>query len=106
MRKLILSAAIMLISAIAGHAEGAGSPVIEVTGSATMNIIPNRITIEIGMEEYYTHKASGDSTLVRLSDIENDVRRTLREAGVPDSFIFYFTPHRNQLKNDPVYCIN
>ncbi len=87
MRKLILSAAIMLISAIAGHAEGAGSPVIEVTGSATMNIIPNRITIEIGMEEYYTHKASGDSTLVRLSDIENDVRRTLREAGVPDSHI-------------------
>ena len=73
MRKLILTAAIMLISAIAGHAEGAGSPVIEVTGSATMNIIPNRITIEIGMEEYYTHKASGDSTLVRLSDIENDV---------------------------------
>ncbi len=60
---------------------------IEVTGSATMNIIPNRITIEIGMEEYYTHKASGDSTLVRLSDIENDVRRTLREAGVPDSHI-------------------
>ena len=87
MRKLILTAAIMLISAIAGHAEGAGSPVIEVTGSATMNIIPNRITIEIGMEEYYKHKASGDSTLVRLSDIENDVRRTLREAGVPDSHI-------------------
>lgn len=87
MRKLILTAAIMLISAIAGHAEGAGSPVIEVTGSATMNIIPNRITIEIGMEEYYTHKASGDSTLVKLSDIEKDVRKTLGAAGVPDSLI-------------------
>ncbi|WP_289646647.1 SIMPL domain-containing protein, partial [uncultured Muribaculum sp.] len=53
----------------------------------TMNIIPDRITIEIGMEEYYKHKASGDSTIVKLYDIEKDVRKTLREAGVPDSMI-------------------
>ena len=52
-----------------------------------MNIIPDRITIEIGMEEYYKHKASGDSTLVKLSDIEKDVRKTLGAAGVPDSLI-------------------
>ncbi len=77
----------LLLSVIAGHAEGADTPVIEVTGSATMNIIPDRITIEIGMEEYYKHKASGDSTIVKLSDIEKDVRKTLREAGVPDSMI-------------------
>lgn len=79
--------AMLLLSVIAGHAEGADTPVIEVTGSATMNIIPDRITIEIGMEEYYKHKASGDSTIVKLSDIEKDVRKTLREAGVPDSMI-------------------
>jgi hypothetical protein len=77
----------LLMSAITGHAEGADTPVIEVTGSATMNIIPDRITIEIGMEEYYKHKASGDSTIVKLYDIEKDVRKTLREAGVPDSMI-------------------
>lgn len=79
--------AMFLLSVIAGHAEGADTPVIEVTGSATMNIIPDRITIEIGMEEYYKHKASGDSTIVKLYDIEKDVRKTLREAGVPDSMI-------------------
>ena len=87
MKKRFILMAMLLLSVIAGLAEGADTPVIEVTGSATMNIIPDRITIEIGMEEYYKHKASGDSTIVKLSDIEKDVRKTLREAGVPDSMI-------------------
>ncbi len=87
MKKNLIILAMLLMSAITGHAEGADTPVIEVTGSATMNIIPDRITVEIGMEEYYTHKASGDSTLVKLSDIERDVRKTLGAAGVPDSMI-------------------
>lgn len=87
MKKRFILLAMLLLSVIAGHAEGADTPVIEVTGSATMNIIPDRITIEIGMEEYYKHKASGDSTIVKLYDIEKDVRKTLREAGVPDSVI-------------------
>lgn len=87
MKKRFILLAMLLLSVIAGHAEGADTPVIEVTGSATMNIIPDRITIEIGMEEYYRHKASGDSTLVRLSDTEKDIRKTLVEAGVPDSLI-------------------
>ena len=87
MKKRFILLAMLLLSVIAGHAEGADTPVIEVTGSATMNIIPDRITIEIGMEEYYKHKASGDSTIVKLSDIEKDVRKTLREARVPDSMI-------------------
>ncbi|WP_279167704.1 SIMPL domain-containing protein [Muribaculum intestinale] len=87
MKKNLIILAMLLMSAITGHAEGADTPVIEVTGSATMNIIPDRITIEIGMEEYYKHKASGDSTLVKLSDIEKDVRKTLGAAGVPDSLI-------------------
>lgn len=87
MKKRFILLAMLLLSVIAGHAEGADTPVIEVTGSATMNIIPDRITIGIGMEEYYKHKASGDSTIVKLYDIEKDVRKTLREAGVPDSMI-------------------
>lgn len=87
MKKRFILLAMLLLSVIAGHAEGADTPVIEVTGSATMNIIPDRITIEIGMEEYYKHKASGDSTIVKLYDVEKDVRKTLREAGVPDSMI-------------------
>ena len=87
MKKRFILLAMLLLSVIAGHAEGADTPMIEVTGSATMNIIPDRITIEIGMEEYYKHKASGDSTIVKLYDIEKDVRKTLREAGVPDSMI-------------------
>ena len=87
MKKNLIILAMLLMSAITGHAEGVDTPVIEVTGSATMNIIPDRITIEIGMEEYYKHKASGDSTLVKLSDIEKDVRKTLGAAGVPDSLI-------------------
>ena len=60
---------------------------IEVTGSATINIVPDRITVEIGMEEYYRQKTFGDSTLVKLSEIEKKVRKTLAEAGVPDSQI-------------------
>lgn len=60
---------------------------IEVTGSATINIVPDRITIEIGMEEYYKHKTLGDSTIVKLAEIEKEVRKTLASAGVPDSLI-------------------
>lgn len=63
------------------------TPYIEVTGSATMNIVPNEITIEIGMEEYYKQKLIGDSSIVKLADIEKKVRKTLVQAGVPDSKI-------------------
>ncbi|MDE6290326.1 MAG: SIMPL domain-containing protein, partial [Muribaculaceae bacterium] len=60
---------------------------IEVTGSATINIVPDRITVEIGMEEYFRQKTFGDSTLVKLSEIEKKVRKALAEAGVPESQI-------------------
>lgn len=60
---------------------------VSVTGTATVNIVPDRITFEIGMEEFYRHNGSGDSTLVRLADIEKDVRRVLKRSGVPDSLI-------------------
>ena len=60
---------------------------IEVTGSATINIVPDRITIEIGIEEYYKKRPSGDSTIVKLTEIEKMVRATLASANVPDSLI-------------------
>lgn len=87
MKKNLIVFAMLVMSFIKGYAESAGEPVIEVTGSATMNIVPDRITIEIGLEEYYKQKVFGDSTLVKLSDIERNVRKTLSEAGVPDSLI-------------------
>lgn len=80
---------VVVINSVVGTlaADDINAPVIEVSGSAVMNIVPDRITIEIGMEEYYKQKVFGDSTIVKLSEIERDVRKTLRDAGVPDSLI-------------------
>lgn len=61
--------------------------VIEVSGVATIHIIPDRLTVEIGMEEYYTPDGSGDSVVVRLPLIEKRVRKVLGAAGVRDSLI-------------------
>lgn len=86
MRQLLFS--IMLVVTIfCGRAQMSSPSIIEVTGSATLNIVPDRITIEIGMEEYFSRKESGDSVLVRMPKIENDVRKVLHSAGVPDSMI-------------------
>lgn len=65
----------------------ASEPTIEVTGSATISIVPDRITVEIGMEEYYVPAPHGDSTIVRIPAIERNVRKVLATAGVPDSLI-------------------
>lgn len=74
-------------SIIAVYAQNNVQSLIEVTGTATLNIIPDRISIEIGIEEYYKQKVFGDSTIVKLADIEKGVRKTLHDAGVPDSII-------------------
>ena len=86
-RPLFLSAPLLLAAALPGRAGAPVEPVIEVTGSATLNIVPDRITVEIGMEEYYDHRAAGDSVLVPLADIEKEVRDVLRAQGVSDSAI-------------------
>ncbi|MDE6488993.1 MAG: SIMPL domain-containing protein [Paramuribaculum sp.] len=88
MRKHIAVSTLLLLSAGNIYAHNSELPVIEVTGTATLNIIPDRISIEIGLEEYYKPTASGDSTIVKLTDIENNVRKTLHSAGIPDSMIF------------------
>ncbi len=88
MKKSILFVICLVIAGFGITVNGQLAPsVIEVTGSATINIVPDRITIEIGMEEYYRQKIFGDSTVVKLSEIEKKVRTTLHEAGVPDSMI-------------------
>ena len=89
MKKYNIVFAVMLsvVSMASGFAQTIKSPTIEVTGSATINIVPDRITIEVGMEEYYKVKVFGDSSIVRLSDIEKNVRTAFAMAGVPDNRI-------------------
>jgi len=68
-------------------AQKTATPFIEVTGTVTLDIVPDRITVEIGMEEYFNYKVSGDSTLIKITQIEKDVRKALRKAGIQDSVI-------------------
>ncbi|MDE6114360.1 MAG: SIMPL domain-containing protein [Muribaculum sp.] len=87
MKKMFILLTALLMSVIATDAQNNTPNIIEVTGSATLNIIPDRISIEIGMEEYFKQKVFGDSSIVKLADIEKRIRKTLRDAGVPDSLI-------------------
>lgn len=88
-RKLLVTAVLAVLATVAlpERAWAENPPVIEVTGAATVNIVPNRVTIEVGMEEYFEPTAPGDSVMVKLSEIEQDVRRAFLAAGVPDSHI-------------------
>lgn len=85
--KIVFAVVLSMVSMASGFAQTIKSPTIEVTGSATINIVPDRITIEVGMEEYYKVKVFGDSSIVRLSDIEKNVRTAFAMAGVPDNQI-------------------
>lgn len=81
---------IALLAAVmgAGAAAAQNAATIEVTGTATINIIPDRITVEIGLEEYFkTTNHSEDSTKVKLSQIEKEVRGVMAKAGIADSAI-------------------
>lgn len=69
------------------NAQSGATPYIEVSGTVTLNIAPDRITVEIGMEEYFKYKVSGDSSLVKIAQIEKDVRKVLNKAGIRDSAI-------------------
>lgn len=88
MKKFALTLfAIIALFATPAQAQTAQAPYIQVNGTATLNIVPDRITVEINMEEYYRPKTSGDSILVKIAEIEADVRRLLRSVGVADSDI-------------------
>lgn len=85
MKRYLLFAAILMAAVSLCRADSDKAPMIEVKGSATINIVPDLITIEIGMEEYYRQQAAEDSVIVRIPEIERGVRQVLREAGIPDS---------------------
>lgn len=80
--KNILLAVMLLLPAAA-----LGQSFVEVSGTATLDIVPDRITVEIGMQEYYRHGNRGDSTLVTLNHIEKEVRRVLSGESIPDSAV-------------------
>ncbi|MDE5982142.1 MAG: SIMPL domain-containing protein [Duncaniella sp.] len=83
--KIVMMSVLLVPMSLLSRAESGNY--IEVTGSATVNIVPDRITVEVGMEEYYETGRNGDSLLVKLQQIEKDVRHVFRAAGVEDSRI-------------------
>lgn len=60
---------------------------IEVTGSATINIVPDKITVEIGMEEFYRKDSASDSVKMDLEKIEQQIRAVFTNAGVTSNNI-------------------
>ena len=95
---ILASLALMLSTSVAC----AGNPAfIEVTGTATLNIVPDRITVEIGIEEYFRPvSGAGDSVKIVLSEIENQVRNTLAEAGVSEVTVFDMGNFRNRSSSE------
>lgn len=84
----ILAAFTMCAAGASAQAVQPAQPaLIEVTGSATLRIVPDCIAVEIGMEEYFQPVGRGDSTIVKIADIEKSVRSVLRAASVPDSLV-------------------
>ncbi len=77
----------------------AGQSIIEVTGTASLNIVPDRITVEIGIEEYF-RAASGDSVKVKIADIERKVRAALAEVGVSEVTVSDMGNYRNRSVSD------
>lgn len=79
---------------------------ITVTGTSTVSITPDRITVEIGMLEYYNKLSDTDSVKVTLQEIEQVVREVLEAASVADSLItvvdvgtsyYYYPVNRDNL---------
>lgn len=60
---------------------------IEVNGASTVSIVPDRITVEIGLQEYYDKKSATDSVKVTLAQIEKEARKAFGLAGIADSLI-------------------
>ena len=66
---------------------------IEVTGTSEVEIVPDEIHYIIEIKEYFAEEFDGKSkeedyrTKVPLARIEEGLRETLREAGVPDDAV-------------------
>ena len=87
MRRLLFFAAMMLLS-LKGFAGDEGR-YIEVSGTAEVEIVPDEIHYIIEMKEYFEEEFDGKSkpedfaTKVPLDVIEQQVRRVIKDAGVP-----------------------
>lgn len=86
MLRTFIVACMAVMSVTTSFAE-TDSPMIEVNGSATLSIVPDRITVEVGIEEYFAPAAAGDSAKVSIRSIEKQIRDALANAGVADSMI-------------------
>lgn len=84
---VMLVSAFVLAASCSVKVAAETTPCIEVSGSATLNIVPDRMTVRIGIQEYYRHNPGGDSVLVRLADIDKKVRNVLKRSDVADSMI-------------------
>ncbi len=77
----------------AAHAGTDEGRYVEVTGTSEVEIVPDEIHYIIEIREYFAEEFDGKSeeedyrTKVSLSRIEEDLRNTLREVGIPDEAV-------------------
>ena len=96
MKNKILLSAICLLSVLSLQAqtnEQANERYIEVTGTSEIEIVPDKIHYLIEIREYFEEEFDGKSkpeeyrTKVPLSEIEQGLRETLANAGIPQNAI-------------------
>ena len=94
MKKNFVVTVVAIISAILfsinAQAQGKQQRYIDVVGSCEMEIVPDEIHFIISIQEYFEEEFDGFSkpeqykTKVKIADIEKDLRKVLRNAGVED----------------------
>lgn len=84
---------LFLACAPSSFAQEDNSKYIEVTGTSEITIVPDEIHYIIEIREYWEEEFEKSSkpenyrTKVQLSTIENSLRKTLRQIGIPDKAI-------------------
>ena len=92
MKSRLLTLAISLLAILSSQAQ-TNERYIEVTGTAEVEIVPDRIHYLIEIREYFEEEFDGKSkpeeyrTKVPLSEIEQGLRETLDKAGIPRNAI-------------------
>lgn len=85
MKRIVFSTLMVLMNIMVYAADEKGT--IEVTGSSSVSVTPDRITVEIGTNEYYRKTGVNDSVKVTLAEIDQLVWDALQKASVPDSLV-------------------
>lgn len=92
MKSRLLTLAISLLAILSSQAQ-TNERYIEVTGTAEVEIVPDRIHYLIEIREYFEEEFDGKSkpeeyrTKVPLSEIEQGLREALDKAGIPRNAI-------------------